>query len=141
MSIAHHEHLFIEAIKDGQFRIDSNNKQYLCSAHRLVWTYFKGEIPDNLQINHKSGVKTDNRPENLEVVTHSENTLHAYRTGIKQRLQGEDCGRAKLKVSDIIEIRTRNKSGETQTAIAKDFPVSSVNIGRIINNKLWRSVS
>ena len=46
------------------------------SAHRLVWEAFNGPIPYPLQINHKNGVRDDNRLENLELVTASGNIQH-----------------------------------------------------------------
>ena len=42
-------------------------------VHRLVYTTFVGVIPDGSQINHINHNKSDNRLENLEVVTASEN--------------------------------------------------------------------
>jgi hypothetical protein len=47
--------------------------------HRLVWVYHNGAIPSGLTIDHINQNKTDNRIENLRLVTHSENMKNLRR--------------------------------------------------------------
>lgn len=41
--------------------------------HRVIWYYFKGEIPEGMEIDHRNGKPSDNRLENLRLVTPKEN--------------------------------------------------------------------
>jgi hypothetical protein len=47
------------------------------TIHRLVWQSFIENITKKACINHKNWIKTDNRVENLEWVTYSENENHS----------------------------------------------------------------
>ena len=49
------------------------------SVHRLVWLTFNGPIPEDLQINHKDEVKSNNSLANLELVTPSQNNNYGTR--------------------------------------------------------------
>jgi hypothetical protein len=50
---------------------------------RVICMAFHGLPPEkNYQVNHKNGDKEDDRPENLEWCTRSENQIHAIKTGL-----------------------------------------------------------
>jgi hypothetical protein len=104
----------------------------------LVAEAFLGPKPAGRTVNHKNGEKTDNRPENLEYVTRSENQHHAYETGLQGR--GQKHGRAKLTNEQVREIRRRFDNGENRTRMGKEFGVSQGLISQIGNRRIWKHI-
>jgi hypothetical protein len=107
-------------------------------AHRLVTKAFIPNIENKPDVNHKNGIKTDNRLENLEWSTTQENVIHAYKNGFCSSKVGVDNGRALLNESQVIEIRSiRNKR---VSEIAIEYKVSWNCVSNIIKRKSWTHI-
>lgn len=71
-----------KAYNGGYVRVVLEGKWYF--VHRLVAMAFLPRVRGKGFVNHKNGIKSDNRLENLEWVTRSENAIHAYKIGLKK---------------------------------------------------------
>lgn len=108
-------------------------------VHRLIASAFIINIKNKSCVNHINGVKADNRVENLEWCTHSENLLHAYDLGLITT-KGERNSYSKLKESDVLEIRKRISMGEKNIDLANEFRVNPVTISDIKLRKTWSHI-
>ena len=55
------------------FLCKNNEKKKHFYVHRLVWTTFYGEIPDDMEVNHKDENKQNNSLDNLNLLSHKDN--------------------------------------------------------------------
>ena len=77
-----------------------NNKIHKKSIHRLVAQEFIPNLDNKSDVNHISGIKTDNKVNNLEWATRSENMLHNFKVlgykGGYYRKFGKDNPKAEM---------------------------------------------
>lgn len=120
----------------GYIQVRFNGRIYM--AHRVIGLAFIPN-PKNLpQINHKNGIKTDNRAENLEWCTNQENRDHMVAN--KRHAYGSKSGVAKLTEEDIPKIRELLNSGMSRAKVGKIFNVSAGAIQPIHEGKHWKHV-
>lgn len=129
-------YLFLILHKDG--------KERAMYVHRLVTMAFLGD-PGSMDVNHKNGVRTDNRLDNLEYCTRTENIRHAidvlgnsFSYGDKRL--GENNGRAKIDDTRVQEIRQMLADGINCSEIARRFSMSRYIVNRIKHRQSWNHV-
>ena len=106
---------------------DKENVRHQVYLHRLIAEAFCGDSKE--QVNHINGDKLDNRIENLEWVTRSENALHSFHV-----LNNIDKVPKKVSDYDVGIIRELRSLGVKIKEIAKIYPLSIAQISRIANN-------
>ena len=124
-----------------KFRFDGKVRQPL--LHRLVLSGFAAQPSEaHCQVNHKNGDKEDNRVENLEWATPSQNIRHRFQVLCKGNLKGEKNGQAKLTDAQVLEILRKVKiEGAKRKEVAEEFGVSLSAVYFICTGRNWASVS
>ncbi len=118
-----------------QVRAMIDGKRLHACAHRLVWQYLKGDIPEGEEINHDNGLKDDNRPNNLLCGSHGANVKHANCGGLTDQY-GERNPAAKLSNNQVAQIRLAySKGGYTMEQLATRFCVTFQAISGIVRGQ------
>ena len=113
--------------KHQRVKLSNRGTKKLFFVHRLVSTAFLGPIPKGYEVNHLDGNPENNRIDNLEYVTRSQNRKHATRVLGKGVLNGEV-------ISKIKEYLTE---GRTQENIANLLGVGQTVVSKISRGVHW----
>jgi len=115
---------------------NTSHKPRSLSVHRLVARYF---IPNPLNkpcINHIDNDTQNNNVNNLEWVTHKENTAHTIKQGRKVQFVGEECTQTKLSEETVRSIKGY-KGILSYVKIAEKFNTNYSNVAHIMRGTRW----
>ena len=118
-------------------KLDGSKRTF--RVHRLVMMAFNPvENMNELEVNHIDGNKKNNKLENLEWCTASENQIHAFKTGLNKPRKGEESNFSKLTEDDVKKVFELREKGLLQKEIAEIVGCTKSNISCILRKKSWK---
>ncbi len=124
-----------------KYTLSVNGKQKTLVGHRIVAEAFLDNPDNKPMVNHKNGIKSDNRLCNLEWVTDSENIRHAIDTGLIPIRNGEDIYFAKLTNYQASLIKGMyHHDNLSVTEISKCTGIKRRSIADLIAERTWKHI-
>lgn len=130
--------------KSGYMRcvvsLGSRKNKICILIHRAVAETFIENPENKPEVNHIDGNKRKNCVSNLEWVTGSENTIHAYKHGLSKASKCESNGLAKLTKEDVDWARSVYIPRDRQyglRSLSRSLGISHVTLRSAIMYKTW----
>lgn len=134
----------ILTLKQSQFgyiqtKLNKNSKFWMPIVSRLVAEHFCNPPEYKWVANHINCVRWDNRAENLECISQSQNMRYAYRLGRKSQ-NGEKNHQAKITMEIAKSIRRYKEENDhlSNREIGLKFGLAQGHIKDIVNYKSWK---
>lgn len=124
--------------KDGYLQVGlcKNAKIKTRRVHHLVLENFLPENSQGQSSNHKNGIKSDNRVENLEWCSIQYNNQHTI--DVLGKRTHENHWKSILTEKDIILIKELRNKNYTYKELSKQFGVSASHCCSIVKGRVWR---
>ena len=131
----------VQGYKQVNLKTDKGFRTRL--VHVLVLEAWIGPRPFGYVTNHKNGNKTDNRLENLEYVTQTENMKHSYATGLSPKpptRYGEALQHlAKMTTEKVSALRAEtDREANYLERLGLKYGISASTVSKILLRQTWK---
>jgi hypothetical protein len=110
-------------------------------AHRAAWVLIKGEIPSGMCVLHRCDNPGCVNPDHLFLGTMSDNSQDMMNKGRHPKFGGEQNNKAKLKESDVADIRNELKTGIRPCVLARRYQMTGWAISCIKHGYTWKNIT
>ena len=129
--------------------LNIDGTKYKRLVHRMVLSTFVENENNKPQVNHKNGIRHDNRLENLEWVTAKENCIHSYRCNgrkqskfqielAKKRFNGTNNPKSKINKDIANQIKIDRQNGLQLKELSQKYNMSISQCSAICRLKFWK---
>jgi hypothetical protein len=129
--------------KDGYFQLKlmtSNTEFKMMLLHRILAEAWIDNPEFKPYMNHKNGIRSDNRLENLEWCTPGENMVHAFRVIKTKSSVGVKNSRAILTPKEVKAIRMVRDTPATKRILAIKYGVAESTVNNIMKHRIWKHI-